>query len=579
MYRFIDRNCGHWIQCLNESSLGIDDISQDHNYTITIFKPSSVEALCLPIHPYSINLQLTITCSAETLAPTGSPTAAPPSATASPTSTPTFTSRVYCGYGFGGNRWCYHVDMFPVIGTQTSYIAAIASEEQNYAATFDVKFTANDNDCVDPSISLIFEEIDYNTEWEYLTVSDNDGAFIEKCIGDKDGHCGEWKYCLTNTSLGINKIEKNTNYTFQIYKPDTVNALCTDHHYSANLLLTIVCSADPTIYQTLGPGQSNIWLLGSKTLPRSDGDQAIGYDVISDTIYIIGGCDYNQSVVKFDPEQSAFSEVGVEYLTRPIHDNFQFYTQVSNDLYIIDNSQQYIHRMVIPVFEINYDYISIPELFHVSRGCMTSMVLQHEYLMIIGGTQIIKEWDNNQRQYIDVYQYLDSTLLFDITTDVWTTIEPLLNTARGRSGCGIVDQRAYIIGGLNNQGYLPSIEVLDISNMDNLVDYSWKYLESLPVTVIRPGIITVGTNILIIGGEAGIAILQVIDTVTNGVYSPGSIQYAAGGSASILVYPNVYSFGGVDTADEYIKKYQYHRIEFSLCNNTFLSVYGELSCK
>ena len=82
----LDSNCGHWIDCLTDYSLGTQSILQDDTYTITIHQPFTLNAKCQPIHSYSVNVALTITCSDESVSPTYSPSSAP---TFSPSKSPT----------------------------------------------------------------------------------------------------------------------------------------------------------------------------------------------------------------------------------------------------------------------------------------------------------------------------------------------------------------------------------------------------------------------------------------------------------------------------------------------------------
>ena len=85
----------------------------------------------------------------------------------------------------------------------TSATATVQSTNNNMAENIDAIFSIRSNDCVDPTVTVTFEEIDFSwSSTEYFNVLDNDGNTITQCTGDRDQNCGVWDTCLNAHSLG-----------------------------------------------------------------------------------------------------------------------------------------------------------------------------------------------------------------------------------------------------------------------------------------------------------------------------------------------------------------------------------------
>ena len=121
----------------------------------------------------------------------------------------------------------------------------------------------NGGNCIQPSISITFEEIDYSSSSvEYFNVIDGSSNLIQKCVGNTDTNCGIWKTCLSSYNLvDINYfIPMFTTYTITITTSGGFNALCsstTDNTF--NVELTFTCSngtLSPTNEPTTNPTAS-----------------------------------------------------------------------------------------------------------------------------------------------------------------------------------------------------------------------------------------------------------------------------------------------------------------------------------
>ena len=155
-------------------------------------------------------------------------------------------TRISCGT----NKFCYSVDLYPHSGTIiTSPLINISSTSENIVETFDIEFTSNGYDCINPSITVLFEEIDYWESWEYFDVRDESGRLIKRCSGTEDENCGLWKTCLKDRNLGIGQIDTGAAYTMSITTSEGFNLFCS---HSFNTQLSLKCSP-PTVSPSYNP--------------------------------------------------------------------------------------------------------------------------------------------------------------------------------------------------------------------------------------------------------------------------------------------------------------------------------------
>ena len=162
----------------------------------------------------------------------------PTAHTVSTTPSPTVSSRVSCGT----NQWCYRIDLYPEIGSETSQTVGIFSTTENVTEYHIIEFTSNGNDCLDPYISASFEEMDY--EFPYFDILDHDSNRIERCSSSAEKNCDIWKSCINSTTLGAELISANETYILTIQTGDRFSAKCFMHSkYSFNAAITITCSA------------------------------------------------------------------------------------------------------------------------------------------------------------------------------------------------------------------------------------------------------------------------------------------------------------------------------------------------
>eukprot|EP01084_Bolivina_argentea_P288064 494371_1 len=167
------------------------------------------------------------------------------------TSRPTNTGDL-CGSEF--NRYCYYINIYSSIHDDTQFEQSIVKFADNVATTFDLYFIARNNICLSPSITLIYELIDYDGSSEYIDVYDNNNVLIQRCGGEGiENMCGVFGDCISNKSLETNQINIGDTYHIQLVESSDVDALCFDHQYSINAKLTLHCSKEINAITTFMP--------------------------------------------------------------------------------------------------------------------------------------------------------------------------------------------------------------------------------------------------------------------------------------------------------------------------------------
>eukprot|EP01083_Nonionella_stella_P254471 874377_1 len=194
--------------------------------------------------------------------PTFSPTVAPsriPSMHHRMLLVPTET-KTRCGNEIN-RTWCYYPDLFPTPGIVTSQIINIASLQvrntdyvDNQDTNFEIYITIQGSDCIEPTITFTFEEIDFSSSNEYLDVFDNDGSKVARCRGTRDRNCGIWRTCFADRNLKASQINRGDTYMIRVFEPNSLSDNCA-HGLSINAKLTFTCSnktASPTSAPTDG---------------------------------------------------------------------------------------------------------------------------------------------------------------------------------------------------------------------------------------------------------------------------------------------------------------------------------------
>ena len=164
--------------------------------------------------------------------------------------------------------------MTPSTNSITATVSSTSSGSS--VPNFDVVFSILSNDCINPSIDVEFEEIDYSlSNSEYFDVLDGNESVIATCTGGGDANCNSWETCVNDTSLGIEKIDANTNYTITIETGNGFNQLCTSSHYlsfHAKVTLNCKCGYPITSSSTMKPTTMNSTTANPTTTSNLEGN-------------------------------------------------------------------------------------------------------------------------------------------------------------------------------------------------------------------------------------------------------------------------------------------------------------------
>eukprot|EP01084_Bolivina_argentea_P044629 82113_1 len=210
-------SCNQFETCISDYDLGVNKIRADkEHYQIKIIESYSVDSQCYQYHNNSINAKLTFTCGVGK------------------------KEKFSCGT----NRYCYTIPIYPSDEEDTEFSVNITDSMyyNNYMDTyFDVYFVPREDDCVDPSISFIFEETYFGGYDDYLELFDNKGALIGHCTGTESANCGKYIQCLKDYDLYIDTIPIGESFKISITQPWVTYPYC---FFSINAKLTIKCSQD-----------------------------------------------------------------------------------------------------------------------------------------------------------------------------------------------------------------------------------------------------------------------------------------------------------------------------------------------
>eukprot|EP01083_Nonionella_stella_P132051 401438_1 len=121
------------------------------------------------------------------------------------TKTTTYAPPLITPCNNGTERVCYYVDIDPLMGVVQSRSITIQDVDHgNIDTYYDIYLTPTSNHCVDPSITLICERIDYDYTGESLAVIRPSGTTVATC--NASNVCDSFTSCVTNQNLGITKL-------------------------------------------------------------------------------------------------------------------------------------------------------------------------------------------------------------------------------------------------------------------------------------------------------------------------------------------------------------------------------------
>eukprot|EP01083_Nonionella_stella_P289399 984770_1 len=299
------------------------------------------------------------------------------------------------------------------------------------------------------------------------------------------------------------------------------------------------------------------WITSTATFPRGDEEMAIAYNNITNTTWILGGSYNRYQLVSFDIAAGTAVDHGATNLTYQIRGTSQFYAQTNNILWMIEYGGRSFIQFNVDTLEIKYNYRNITFPIDVENyGCLTA---DSHYLYIVGGSHTV-----NNNGVINSESRND-VQMFSLLTEAWLDNVPSMNSRRRSHTCHILNDWLYAIAGQQAtlSGSSPSTTSVErlsipIANISNLPNQRWRsYSTLLPNRRYAFRSVVYESDIVVIGGCCSDRLtVYVIDTTIDplSARSAGTLDISITQSASIVIYPFIYSFGG-DNAD--INTYQY----------------------
>eukprot|EP01084_Bolivina_argentea_P222516 376614_1 len=278
----------------------------------------------------------------------------------------------------------------------------------------------------------------------------------------------------------------------------------------------------------------------SPILPHSDMCMASFY--YNNWIYIFGGFYNKRSLVQYNIHNGSIIDHGTNALPLDVIGFSQYWTQISNLFYWIDQSGDniIIYNVASNTFEQNINILQ-------NVGNNACLATNGEVLAVIGGPK------------------LPYTLqIYNLSSGLWLNNTPSMQESRaGGFTCMIVDNWIYAIGGFvgnNDETYdwegRKTIEKVPLNDIKN---QNWQFIQDLTIATSNLRSVTRGHFIYAIAGYyynstyyAGSAAgyveqIQIINCLTGTVTNGSYLTYTASSVSPVIVNDVIYVFGGKNT--------------------------------
>ena len=203
---------------------------------------------------------------------------------------------------------------------------------------------------------------------------------------------------------------------------------------------------------------------------------------------------------------------------------------------------------------------------------MAAIDVDDGYVFVIGGKTDISAAAND---------YLNDTFILNLSDLSWS-LGPKMNNKRGHHACSSNANQdvIYSIGGMGaGPTYFDSVEILNVSNINDLTQSNWVSLsDTLSTALWGHRVIRDGDYILTVGGRYGVdgdniaSAMNIIDTTTNSISSSGALSVAVERTAAITIGDIAYAFGGgrfSEGSKGYTNAYQSLALLSSFCGIPF----------
>eukprot|EP01083_Nonionella_stella_P095416 267875_1 len=293
------------------------------------------------------------------------------------------------------------------------------------------------------------------------------------------------------------------------------------------------------------------WTQSSTNMPVTRAESAVGFSSTHHVAWILGGYGSEKYVMLFNVTSKSFTDYTYDenHLSLNIAGKAQFYTQIEEYVYMINNAGFQIIRFNMDLGVQDSFVINVPQIVyhggytaHGDQPCLASVTQSGlQYLFVVGGT----EYYGQSSRYASAKHNLQ---ILNLNDNTWSN-GPNMTIPRGHNSC-ITNKngdKLYTIGGWTDDG-ADTVEMLNISNVLNISN-QWVVLPDL----LSPGMgqtraVLNGKDIVIVGGwafDAGVS-TNIIDTFTDTIIVSGSLYTQVSGTTPVVDITTriAYAFGG-----------------------------------
>ena len=281
----------------------------------------------------------------------------------------------------------------------------------------------------------------------------------------------------------------------------------------------------------------HISTIGPSSLPRAMNSMAIGYDNITNLIWLIGGYSHGNSLISFNVsvwnEANAFANHGYS-LSGWIGSGSQAFVQTGLLVYVVDQL-----RNKLMVYDISTKNVNL-----VDTNPSSVKVQWDGCLALIG------DWI--------IHTIVNRTYILTISTQSWKLSgNPIMPERRHQFACIIEPYGGYlyVIGGVVYlSGYRDSILKLYVKDIPNIEKYGFSRLtDTLTRTSAHMAAVLYKSDIYV----AGSSDIDVIDTKTDSVVLWANLYESILYATPIIVGTRLYIFGGQSSGNGVVDYWQY----------------------
>jgi len=282
-------------------------------------------------------------------------------------------------------------------------------------------------------------------------------------------------------------------------------------------------------------------------MPRLDSEQIVGYSESTDTVWLLGGYYNPRQLLSFNPSSNSFADYGSNALSHDARALAQSFAQLNEFVYYVEYGGNVLRKFNVDLGTEDAFTATIADgaqTYSWTSMCLAALDVDGGYLFVVGG------------RASSFGSSLAKTFILNLSSNEWFAGQSL-NVARRNHACAFDSTQSalFAIGGYDGDGYLDSVEMLNVENIANVENSEWVLLTDTLQTEGLSNLRAVshGPNILTVGGYDGeyVQVMNVIDTVELGISQSGSLDIGLDGIAPVVVDSTAYCFGGWDDSNSF----------------------------